>query len=810
MIQNFIKIALRNLSKNAGYTAINVLGLSIGLSACLLIGLWVVDEMTYDQFHEKANRIYRTHGDVRFSGADLSMSCAPAPMAATLKKDYPQLEEVCRIWDRGSLRVQKNEEVFTESKVMAVDASAFQVFTFPLMEGNPQTALAEPNTVVISERVARKYFADKSPVGESLKFNEDLQVKITGVMRNIPKNSHIQADFLISMLSYEDPKNNEWLSFNYATYLLFREDARPEAFAAEWPKIVNRYIGAAAEKLLGQPWEEMEKNGTKVVLGMMPITDIHLHGGNRNGDISPNGSIAVVRVFGAVALFILLLAAVNFMNLSTARSTQRAREVGVRKVMGSGKNQLVGQFLTESVLLSTLAGLLALPTVWLTLPAFNLFSGKEIVFNPIQNPTLLLGALGFILLTGLLAGIYPAFVLSGFQPIKVLKFNPLSGGGQNRSWLRNGLVTFQFVTSLVLIIGALVTWQQMDFIQHKDLGFDRSQVLVVTEAETLGSKAATFKSEVLSLPMIESGTISGFLPTNDHHSDQVLFKGIPFVPENGLSLNTWWVDGDYLNTMRIKLLEGRNFDSKAPADSNAVVINRSAVRAFGFKEPIGQKIYRLSNVETQAYEILEVVGVVDDFHFESLRDEIEPLIFFRGDYPASISFRLKTDDLSASIAGIKKIWEKTTPGLPFQYEFMDEQFDRQYRSEHRAGTLLLSFAILAIFIACLGLFGLATFTAQRRTKEIGIRKVLGASVTGITGLLAKDFLKLVLLAILIATPLAYYFMQQWLADFAYRIALHWWMFAAAGLTALAIAFLTVSFQSIKAALMNPVKSLRSE
>lgn len=810
MIQNFFKIALRNLSKNAGYTAINVMGLSIGLAACLLIGLWVADELTYDQFHEKADRIYRTHGDVRFSGADLSMSCAPAPMAATLKKDYPQLEEVCRIWDRGSLRVQKNEEVFIENKVMAIDPSAFQVFSFPLTEGNPQTALAEPNTVVISERVARKYFAGKSPVGETLKFNDNLQAKITGVMRNIPLNSHIQADFLLSMLSFEDPKNNEWLSFNYATYLLFRENAHPEAFAAEWPKIVRRYIGAAAEKILNQSWDEMEKNGTKVVLGMMPIADIHLHGGNRNGDLSPNGSMAVVRVFGAVALFILLLAAVNFMNLSTARSAQRAREVGVRKVMGSGKKQLVSQFLTESVLLSTLAGLLALPMVWLTLPAFNLFSGKEITFNLIQNPALLLGALAFILTTGLLAGIYPAFVLSGFQPIKVLKFNQLGGSGQNGKWLRNSLVTFQFVTLLILIIGALVTWQQMDFIQHKDLGFNRSQVLVVTDAEALGAKATTFKSEVLSLPMVESGTISGFLPTNDHHSDQVLFKGIPFIPENGLSLNTWLVDGDYLQTMKIKLTEGRNFDGKAPADSNAVVINRSAAKAFGFKEPVGQKIYRLTDVQTQAFDVLEVVGVVEDFHFESLRTEIEPLIFFRDDYPASISFRLKTDDLSAGIAGIKKVWEKINPGMPFQYEFMDEQFDRQYRSEHRAGTLLLSFAGLAIFIACLGLFGLATFTAQRRTKEIGVRKVLGASVAGITGLLAKDFLKLVLLAILIATPLAYYFMQQWLADFAYRIELQWWMFAAAGLAALVIAFLTVSFQSIKAALSNPVRSLRSE
>jgi putative ABC transport system permease protein len=805
-----LKLALRNLSKQPGFTAINVMGLAMGLVACLLIALWVFDELSFDRFHEKHDRIFRVHSDVTFGGAFNRIACSAAPMADALKKDYPQLEAVCRFRSKGDLSVRRDDQVFTEKKVLFADSSLFDVFTFPLVEGDPRLALHEPNTVVISEKVAEKYFSGRSPLGETLKFDNRWQARITGVMRNVPQNSHIQADFFLSMLGLEEAKNQEWLSFNFNTYLLFRENASPAGFAAEWPKIVYRYIGQQAEKVLNQTWEDMEKNGTSIRLGMLPLADVHLQGGNRNGDLSPNGSKEIVRVFSIAAFFILLLAAVNFMNLSTARSTQRAREVGVRKVVGSGKKQLIGQFLTESVLLSLLAGLVALPAVYLLMPMFNRFSGKEIRFNLGQEPSLLFGVLGFVLLTGLLAGIYPAFVLSSFNPVKVLKGNNLYAGRGNGKWLRNSLVAFQFTTSLVLIIGALVTWQQMNFIQNKNLGFDRSQVLVVNDALTLGEKSKVFKTAVLALPAVESATISGFLPTNGNHSDQVLFKDKQFTPENGISINTWSVDDDYLKTMKISLFEGRDFDPTAPADSNSVLINRKAVKVLGFDQALDRELYMITDVETNTYNTLRIIGVVEDFHFESLRDEIEPLILFRGDYPASISFRLKTSELTASIADIKSIWEKNAPGLPFNYEFMDDQFDQVYRSESRVGTLILGFAGLAIVIACLGLFGLAAFTAQQRTKEIGIRKVLGASVASVVGLLSRDFLKLVLIAIVIASPIAYYFMQKWLADFAYRIDMQWWMFAGAGMAAILIAFLTVGFQSVRAALANPVESLRSE
>jgi putative ABC transport system permease protein len=810
MLKNYLKIALRNLAKQPGFTAINILGLAMGLAACLLISLWVTDELGFDRFHEKSARIFRSNADVVFGGAEISVATAPAPMAEALLKDYPQLEAVCRFREKGALSVRRDDKVFNENRVLFADASVFEIFTFPLLEGDPHSALREPNTVVISEKVAKKYFFGRSPLGETLKFDKDWQAKITGVMRDIPENSHIRADFFMSMLSLDEAKNEEWLSFNFNTYLLFRENASPEHFHAEWPKIVSRYVWPQAEKMLNQSKADMEQAGAKVDFSMMPLTDIHLRGGNRNGDLSPNGSLATVRIFGIVAFFILLLAAVNFMNLSTARSAGRAREVGVRKVMGSGKKQLVGQFLSESVLLSLFAGLLALPVVRFLLPAFNRFSGKEIGFDFWREPVLLLGTLAFVLLTGLLAGIYPAFVLSAFQPIKVLKTNNLSSIGGKGKWLRNSLVTFQFATSIVLIIGALVTWRQMNFIQNTNLGFDRSQVLVVTDALTIGDKSKVFKAEVLGLPTVESGTVSGFLPTNGNHNDQVFFKEKNFTAENGISVNTWWVDADYLKTMKIKLLEGRDFDPFSPADTNAILINRAAAKAFGLEQPLDTKIYRPVDLETGAIENCRIVGVVEDFHFESLRDKVEPLLFFRGNYPASISFRLKTSELQSTITDIKRIWEKIAPDLPFNYEFMDEQFDQIYRAESRTGTLVLSFAFLAIVIACLGLFGLAAYTAQRRTKEIGVRKVLGASVAGITGLLAKDFLKLVVVAVTIASPLAFYFMQKWLADFAYRIEMEWWMFAGAGAAAVAIAFLTVGFQSVRAALANPVKSLRSE
>jgi len=810
MIQNVLKLAFRTLRKQPGYTAINLLGLSLGLAACLLIALWVRDELLFDRFHEHAGRIYRTQGDVRFGGADMQIACSAAPLAEALLKDYPQIEAVCRFRGKGALSVRRDDQVFSENNALFADASVFQIFTFPLAEGDPHTALREPNSVVISEKIARKYFFGRSPLGETLHFDKNWTAKVTGVMRDIPDNSHIRADFFLSMQSLEESKEINWLSFNFGTYILFREGYDPTVFQAEWPAVVQRYVAPEAERILSMKWADFEKSGNRVAFGMIPMTRIHLHGGNRMGEMAPNGSAETVRVFGIIALFILLLAAVNFMNLSTARAARRAREVGVRKVMGSQRSQLVGQFLGESVLLSGLAALPALLAVRLILPAFNGLADKNIALDFWTQPVLLLGTAGFILLTGLLAGIYPAFVLSGFQPIKALKSNDPGAGMHGGARLRNVLVTTQFVISTILIVGALVTWRQMHFIENKNLGFERDQVLIVTDALMLGEKAGVFKSEVLDLPTVECGTISGYLPTNGYHNDQVYFKEKIFNPENGVSLNDWWVDADYLKTMRIRLLAGRNFDASSPADSNALLINEQAARVLGFDNPLDRELYTLKDMHTGEIEALRIVGVVEDFHFQSLRDEIAPLLLHRGNHPTSISFRLQTGDVSTVVAQVGAVWKKTAPALPFNYQFMDEQFDQLYRSERRAGTLVLCFAVLAIAIACLGLFGLAAFTAQRRTKEIGIRKILGASVASVVGMLSKDFLKLVLLSLLIASPIAWYFMEKWLQDFAYRITISWWMFALAGAAAVVVAFATVASQSIRAAVANPVNSLRSE
>lgn len=809
MWKNYFKISVRNIRKQRGYAFINIFGLFLGILCCLLIGLWVHDELNFDGFHEKAARIRRVQVDINFGGAEMAVATVCDPLGPTVVAEYAQVEAACRFRHYGSMSVRHGTEVFMEERVLFADASVFQVFTFPLSEGNPATALAEPNTVVLSERTAKKYFGNRSPLGELLSFNEKRwEARVAGVMRDIPANSHIQADFFLSMPSLEESKAGNWVSNNFNTYLLFREGADYRQLEKDWPAFARRHIGPVVQQLLGSTWADFEKNGNRLDFSTIALGDIHLKGGNRMADISPNSSLDMVRVMTAIGLFILLLAMVNFMNLSTARAAGRAREVGVQKVMGSGRMQLMGQFMTESVLMSLLAGVPALLVARGLLPAFNQLADKKIALNFWQDPAILCSTLLFVLLAGLLAGIYPAFVLSAFRPVQALKGAATTGRGS--AWLRSGLVTVQFGISVVMIISALVTWQQMYFIQNKNLGFERSQVLVLNNAFSAGEKLKVFKAEAAQLAGVESATISGFLPTNGNHNDQAYFKGQDFSAENSMSLNDWYVDTDYLKTLKIDLVSGRNFDPISPADTNAIIVNRSAAKLLGYPDPLDKEIFTFADVDNKRIQRYKIIGMVEDFHYESLRNRIAPLILHRTDMASSISFRLSTDDISGTVHRLKEMWQAQTGNLLFDYDFMDEQFDNLYRSEQRAGSLAFLFACLAIVIACMGLFGLAAYSAQQRTKEIGIRKVLGASVLGLTGLLARDFLKLVLLAIVIASPVAFYFMNQWLANFAYRIDMHIWTFVAAGIFATAIAFLTVGGQAVKAALSNPVKSLRSE
>lgn len=808
MLINYLKIAWRTLRKQQGFSFINIFGLAVGLACCMLIMLYVLDELSYDRYNEKADRIYRVQSDIKFGGNDMNFAVSPDPMGPTLKKDYPQVEQFVRLHQRGTWSVKRAGEPtnLREDNITFADSTLFDVFTLPLVSGDPKRALAEPNSVVISESAAKRHFGNQNPMGKPLIFDDNRTFKVTGVMRDMPTNSHFRSDFFLSMLN-DDYSWGQWLSNNHHTYILLRPGTDPVAFAKNFDTVIEKYFGPQALQMLGTTMEQFRKAGNKLAYWIIPLTDIHLHS-KQQIELAPNGDIQYVYIFSAVALFIFLIACINFMNLATARSANRAKEVGVRKVMGSERQQLVGQFMTESVMTTTLAMVLALVIVAATLPGFNTIAAKELSVNQLVSPYYVPLLIALPIVVGVLAGSYPALFLSSFQPITVLK------GKINVSFrstgLRSGLVVFQFMMSVILIVGTIIIYRQITFIQTKNVGFNRDHILIVNGVYAIGKQAETFKQEVLRLPGVINGSISGYLPTPSNRSDNSFFAEGQSDLNKGVSMQNWSVDYDYLKTMGMKLVKGRDFSKDFGADSSGVIINEAAVRVFGFKDPIGKRIWHFNDPQLKTRKALTIIGVVKNFHYESLRRNIGALAMTLQSNSGAASFRLSSTDVPALIKQIESKWKQIAPGQAFSYQFMDDSFDEMYRAEQRIGTIALTFAGLAILIACLGLFGLAAFMAEQRTKEIGVRKVLGASVTSIIGLLSKDFLKLVFIAIIVASPVAWYAMNQWLKDFAYKIDIEWWIFALAGLLAIGIALLTVSFQSIKAAFMNPVKSLRSE
>ena len=813
MLTNYLKIAWRTLRKQRGLTFINIVGLATGLACCLLIMLYVLDELSYDRYNEKANRIYRIHTDVKFGGNDTHLAVSPDPIGPTLKKDYPQVEQFVRLHDRGTQSVKRTGEPtnLREDNITFADSTLFDVFTLPLISGDPKRALTEPNTVVISESAAMRHFGKQNPMGQTLLFDGNKTYTVTGVMQDMPKNAHFHSDFFLAMLS-DDYTWGQWLSTNHHTYVLLRPGrngapAEPRALARNFDAIIEKYVGPQVMQLTGSSMSQFKKAGNSLRFGLIPLTDIHLHS-RQTIELAPNGDIQYVYIFSAVALFILIIACINFMNLATARSSNRAKEVGVRKVMGSGRQQLIGQFMTESILTTVLAMLLALVIVAVALPGFNGIAVKELRMRQLVSPEQLPWLIALPIIVGLFAGSYPAFFLSSFEPIKVLK-GKVSASFRS-SGLRSGLVVFQFAMSMVLIVGTIVVYRQITYIQTKNVGFNRDQVVTVNSVYSLGKQAETFRQEVLRLPGVVSGSVSGYLPTPSNREDDAFWVEGQTDMNRGLSMQNWGVDYDYLKTLGMTLVIGRNFSREFGADSSGMILNEAAVKVLGFKNPIGKHIFRFKDSESKVRRTYTVVGVVKNFHFESLRRNIGALSMTLSANSGAASFRISSANLPVLMKQIDAKWKQIAPGQPFSYQFMNESFDSMYRAEQRIGTIALTFAGLAILIACLGLFGLAAFMAEQRTKEIGVRKVLGASVSSIVGLLSKDFLRLVFIAILIASPLAWYAMHRWLEDFAYRIDIAWWVFALAGLLAVGIALLTVSFQSIKAALMNPVKSLRSE
>lgn len=793
MLKNYLKIAGRNLWRHKGYTLINIIGLAVGIACCTLILLYVQDELRFDTNHVQARNIYRMTIEMNHNGTLDRAAVTSPPIGPQIKANYPEIKEVVRFSNPTRNLLQKGEVRAYEESGLFADSTLFGVFTFPLTMGNPRTALTEPRSIVLSQELATKYFGKQNPVGQVMEIELDSlrQVKVTGVLAPVPGNTHIRPSFILPFHSVRNNSDN-WWAYAYHTYLLTGAGFDQQKFEAKLPAFVKKYMPVPA----GSP--------PPPSLHVQPLLEVHL-ASEFSAQLTAPGDRKNIYLFSALALFILLLACINFMNLATARSQNRAKEVGVRKVIGATRRQLVTQFLSESVLLTLLSLLVAVLIVQFSLPAFNKLSGKLIELHYFANPTLLAGLLVLTGVVGLAAGLYPAFFLSAFKPVQVLK-GSLAATSQG-ALLRKSLVVLQFAISIGLIVGTVVVYSQMRYLQNKRLGFDKEQLLTIPLSGRVSPQQAhTLKNEFLRLPGVEQGTMAVSMPGFRAWWQTSLTPAGNAKPIIGYVFQT---DFDYIATMGIGMAAGRVLDQRLSTDTSSVLLNEAAVRAFGWPSAaaaVGKKV----DLGDEG-RFSTVVGVVKDFNFQTLHAKVDPAIFaIARDQVRYLVLRINPNRVSETLQALQQKWQQFDARHPFEYSFVDENLNRLYQTEMRLGRIFAIFSALAIFIACLGLFGLASFTTEQRTKEIGIRKVLGASVSGIVALLSRDFLKLVLLANGIAWPLAWWGMRQWLQDFAYRTDISWWIFGLAAFLALLIALLTVSFHAFRAAVSNPVKALRNE
>lgn len=818
MLKNYFTVAMRNLRKHSFYSLINVAGLSVGLAICFIIVLFMRNEMRYDKHFANADRIYRINTDLKFGGNHYNMLYAPPVLAGTLAEEFPEVEAAIRFRERGSYLVKRDVENIKEDRVIWTDKDFFKVFSIPVLAGNAQTALAEPNCIAISKRIADKFFPNEEALGQTLILDNNQIMKITAVYENIPIQTHFHFDILISMEGLEEAKRVVWYSNNFQTYVLLRPGTNAAQVESRFPQLVLDRAMPQLKEIMGGDFtaEKFVAAGNKMEYTLQPLTDIHTKSALQ-GEFEPNFDIAYVYLFSAIALFILIIACMNFMNLSTARSANRAKEVGIRKVMGSLRSHLLRQFLIESVLLSFISMLLALAIAYLLLPVFNELSSRQLIV-PFSEPAFYLIVLGATLLVGLLAGVYPSFFLSAFKPASVLKGNVALG--MKSGFIRSTLVVFQFAVSILLVIGTLAVYSQLNYIQNKKLGFNKDQVLVIEDAYALENNRMAFRDEVMRSGKMERSTMTGYLPVSGtwRNDNPWWVEGRdPAVQENMVSIQNWRVDYDYIKTMGMQVVEGRDFSLDFPSDSTAVILNEAALKAFGLTEDIlGSRISTFGDlgqgqIDRENLETLHIIGVIENFHFESLKQNVTPVMLFLNDRPqGSILFRFQSKNTKEVIETAEATWKALAPGQPFNYYFLDDRFNSMYANEIRLGKIIGIFSTLAIVVACLGLFALTAFTAEQRTKEIGIRKVLGASVSSIVLLLSKEFGKLILIAFVLAAPLAWYAIQWWLKDYTYKVEIGILVYVVAGGFAFLVAWLTMGYQSIKAARSNPVKSLRSE
>lgn len=786
MIKNYIKTAFRNIIRHKAFSVINIAGLTIGLTCSIFILLWVQHERSYDRFHRHATDIYRITALV--SGFNVAVT--PAPMAQGLQAKMPEIISYARFINTGSHVFEAGKIKFEEDNALYVDSTFLHVFSFPLLKGNPATALLQPDAVLLTENTAKKYFGKEDPLGKILQLDTKKNLVVTGILKNPPSTSHIAFDFLMPMAAiadHRDIKNANWSNYNFYTYVQINGVEEHQNLEAKIDKIYKEHVD---EKVL------------KVNFSLQPLTDIHLYSAGLQADISGHGNILYVNTFFVVAIFIIIVACINFMNLSTARSSRRAKEIGLRKVIGAERKQLIAQFIGESTMISLIALFLSIGLVLLLFPSFRLLAGKEIVLN-YADPTVWIGLIGLALMTGIISGSYPALFLSGFKPIKVLKSNMKSAGGNLA--LRNGLVVFQFVICIVLLVGTAVVYRQMNYIKEMNLGFDKSNILYMPMKGEIWNKQDALKSLLKQNPLTSHFTISSDLPLNVNSgtidvswetkdpNEQVIFPNIS-------------VNEDFLDVMGLQLAAGRFFSRDFKGDTGNYVLNEKAIQAMNFSSPeeaVGKSFTLWNRKGT-------IVGVVKDFNFKPVQQAIEPMVLYFNDWGGLVMVKTSVGNTKATIKVLEEICRQLNPAYPFSYGFLDQDLSNMYKGEQQMGTLFNIFAILAIFISCLGLYGLSAFMAEQRTREIGVRRVLGASVANVVYLLSSTFTRLILIAVVIAIPLAWIAVQYWLTTFAFRTEVSWMIFAFAALIALCIAWITISYESVKAAIANPIKNLRTE
>lgn len=809
MIKNYFKLAFRNLLKHQFISFINLFGLTVGLTCCLLITTYIIDELSYDKYNKNADNIYRvTRTFKNTDGAvSLTLSTVSPPFGYYMPTDFPEIKKMTRLLDNGTAPMKYGDKKFNEKNVFFADENLFDVFTVNVLKGNPQKALADPFSVMLTEEQAKKYFGEEDPINKTIRYNSQLDFKVTGIYKAFPSNAHMHPTMLLSFSTLKDTAvygaenlRTNWGNNSFFTYLLLPDKNTPAKMVAQFPAFIDRHMDHK---------DYQGKDPSKfTTLGLQKLTDIHLRS-HTDYEAEPNGDIKRVYIFSAIALFILLIACINYMNLSTARSALRAREIGIRKVIGARKKELILQFLGESVLVCWAAIILAFLLTYLSLPLLNRVAGKEIAFSILLSWKVIIPLLFTPFIVGILSGIYPALFMSSFQPVKTLK-GLFKVTGSSISF-RKALVVTQFSISIILIITTIIVFQQLNYMQKKSLGFDKDKVVTMAYTNEVSKQYDAFRTALLQNSDFKNITRSSRVPTGrllDNMGAYTL-SGDSMMPVS-TDIKFVTADYDFVSTFGIPLKAGRFFSRDFGTDTLSFVINEASVKALGWKsnqDAVG-KDFKYGRTKGH------IIGVINDFHFESMHQAIVPLVLLllppSQVYYNNFSVKIASNNITASMGNLETAWEKYFPETPFDYTFLDDNFDKLYESEQRQATLFTSFACIAIFIACLGLLGLSAFAISQRIKEIGVRKVLGASTNSIVGLLSADFLKLVVVAAVLAFPAAWYAMHNWLKDFAYRTDIHWWVFIAAGMLAAIVAFVTVSLQAVKAAVANPVKSLRTE